>query len=187
MRRAVFLDRDGVINRKAPEGDYIKSVPELVLLPLVGRSIHRLNQANWLVVMVTNQRGIARKLMTVADLEAIHEELSTRLEREGARIDLFYSCAHDTTDGCDCRKPRPGMILAAGCEHDLDLNASWMIGDRPSDIEAGRSAGCRTILVGPLSNDPSARTRAGADHAVSDLAAAVDVVLSESPAPFEPD
>lgn len=177
MRRAVFLDRDGVVNRKAPEGDYVKTRAELELLPGVGGAVRRLNLSGWFVVLVTNQRGVARGMMTAQDLDEIHRDLAESLEKDGAHIDFISSCVHDTTDGCDCRKPRPGMLLTAAREHDLDLDTSWMVGDRPSDIAAGRTAGCRTILVGPLAHDPVARENAGADRAVTDLAAAVEVIL----------
>jgi D-glycero-D-manno-heptose 1,7-bisphosphate phosphatase len=168
--RAVFLDRDGVINRKAPEGDYIKSWPELELLPGVGEAIARLNGSGYLVWIITNQRGVARGLMSERELSDIHQRMTAQLAAEGAIIDGISVCLHDHADRCDCRKPKPGMLLRAAEARGLRLGRSWMIGDRPSDIGAGRAAGCRTILVGPLIDDPQTLAEAGPDHRSRDLA-----------------
>jgi len=152
--RAVFLDRDGVINKKAPEGDYIKSWGEFELLPGVGRAIKKLKENGFLVIVASNQRGIAKGVMTEDDLKEIHIKMKEKFAKEGALIDEIYYCPHDIKDHCGCRKPEPGLLLRAAREYDIDLSESWMVGDSESDIEAGRKAGCKTILIesSPLNN-----------------------------------
>ena len=147
-RPAVFLDRDGVINCKAPEGDYVKTPAELELLPGVARAIADLREAGYLVLVVSNQRGVARGLMTEDDLEAVTAAMMGPLVAEGGAPDGVYYCIHGKEVGCPCRKPRPGLLLAAAEDRAVDLERSWMVGDRESDVVAGRAAGCRTILVG---------------------------------------
>jgi D-glycero-D-manno-heptose 1,7-bisphosphate phosphatase len=161
-----FLDRDGTINVKAREGEYITRQRELTLLPGAARAVRHLNDANCHVIVVTNQRGIALRRMTEADLAAVHARLATMLDEEaGARIDAFFHCPHGR-DECTCRKPLPGMFFAA--QHAfpwIDLGASIMIGDSESDVAAAGAAGVRSL-------------RLGAD--AEDLASAVDAVLSGS-------
>ncbi|MGB6545219.1 MAG: D-glycero-beta-D-manno-heptose 1,7-bisphosphate 7-phosphatase [Candidatus Acidiferrales bacterium] len=147
MIRTAFLDRDGIINRKALKGDYITRWEDFHILPGVIEGITLLNQAGFSVVIVTNQRGIAKGLMTIADLETIHARMSDNLTRAGATIDGIYYCPHGKMPVCDCRKPAPGMLLQAARERDIDLAASWMIGDSDIDIEAGKNAGCRTARL----------------------------------------
>lgn len=147
MKRAAFLDRDGVINRKLPEGQYVTSWGELEILPGVPEAITLLNQAGYLVFIATNQRGVARGLMSLDDLEAIHRRLTAELASRAAVITQIYSCPHDNIPPCRCRKPAPGMLLDAAAAHNLNLADSWMIGDSPRDIEAGHQAGCHTIRI----------------------------------------
>lgn len=145
-RRAVFLDRDGTIN---VEVNYLHRAADLTLLPGAAEAIARLNTAGFFVVVVTNQAGIARGFYTEEDMHALHKHLSEALGIHGARVDAWYFCSHhpDFTGSCACRKPAPGMLLAAAQEHGLDLARSWLIGDSAGDIGAGTAAGCRTILV----------------------------------------
>lgn len=174
---AVFLDRDGVLNRKAPEGDYVKSPKELDLLPGAAEAVARLNRSGLPVVVVTNQRGVARGLMSAEDLTAVHSTLERRLVSAGARLDRIMSCTHGSEESCGCRKPRPGLLLQAAAELRLDLERSWMVGDRGSDILAGREAGCHTILVGPLTS-PGGEAADLADDLADDLTGAVDIILA---------
>lgn len=148
-RAAAFLDRDGTINLKAPEGDYIKSPAELRLLPGAAEAIRRLNDAGTVVIVVSNQRGIALGRMSEQDLEAVHADLAKRLRAEsGAQIDAFLHCPHDVGQ-CACRKPRPGMLAEAVRRFpEIDLGQSVLIGDAASDIEAGRSFGVNTVQLG---------------------------------------
>ncbi|MBS1841111.1 MAG: HAD family hydrolase [Acidobacteria bacterium] len=145
--RAVFLDRDGVINRKAPEGQYITRWEEMELLPGVVHAIQQFGKAGFKIVVVTNQRCVAKGLLTPAELEELHRRLTELLASHGAVIDAIYYCPHEKSDGCSCRKPAPGMLLVAAREHGISLKESWMVGDSPSDLQAGKSAGCKTALV----------------------------------------
>jgi D-glycero-D-manno-heptose 1,7-bisphosphate phosphatase len=147
MNRAAFLDRDGVINQKAPQDQYITRWEEMQLLPGVVEAIALLNRAGFLVIVVTNQRCVAKGLITAAELDTIHEQLRNALARWGARLDGVYYCPHELQPPCACRKPRPGMLLEAARAHDVDLRASWMIGDSDRDVEAGKSAGCKTARL----------------------------------------
>jgi D-glycero-D-manno-heptose 1,7-bisphosphate phosphatase len=140
----VFLDRDGTINAKAPEGDYVKSWEEFEFLPGAVEAVRALRDAGLRVVIVTNQRGIALGRMTEDDLAEIHSRM---LEQLGP-VDAVYHCPHDEGE-CDCRKPLPGMLLRAAEEvPGVDLARSVTIGDSESDMEAGRAAGTRTLLIG---------------------------------------
>jgi D-glycero-D-manno-heptose 1,7-bisphosphate phosphatase len=154
MSRAAFLDRDGVINRKPPEGQYVTHWEGMHFLPDVAGAIALLNRADFRVIVVTNQRCVAKGLVSAAALEAMHQQMSEELAAGGAKIDEIYYCPHEKYPPCFCRKPAPGMLLAAARAHDIDLTASWMIGDSEIDVEAGRNAGCRTALV--LTDDETA-------------------------------
>jgi transaldolase len=144
--RAVFLDRDGVINRAVVRdgGPYPPStVAELEVLPGVPDALARLRAAGFRLIVVTNQPDVARGVQARETVEAIHAELLAR----GLPLDGFRVCYHDGEDGCDCRKPKPGLLLAAAAEDGLDLSASFMVGDRWRDVEAGRRAGCTTVFI----------------------------------------
>ncbi len=185
-RPAVFLDRDGTIVR---EVEYLRSPRELRLLPRAAEAIRRLNEAGFAVVVVTNQSGIARGLLTEDDLEEIHAVLRRRLARGRAKLDAIYFCPHHPEAArreyrrrCRCRKPAPGMLLRAAEELELDLGRSYAIGDGERDVEAGRRAGCRTVLVRTgYGAGTEARLGAGlpADHVADDLSRAVAWILRE--------
>jgi histidinol-phosphate phosphatase family domain/HAD-superfamily hydrolase, subfamily IIIA len=147
MQKAAFLDRDGVINRKAPGNGYITTWKDMEILPGVPDSIAKLNNAGFQVIVVSNQRCVAKGLITIAGLESLHDRMREHLAQSKARIDAIYYCPHETSPPCRCRKPQPGMLLDAARDHNIDLAQSWMIGDSAVDVEAGRRAGCRTILL----------------------------------------
>ena len=147
MTKAVFLDRDGVINRKPDEGKYITRWEEFQILPGAVEAIARLNRAGFSVVVVTNQRCIAKGLLTTAELEVLNQRIAAFLAHGGARIDAIYYCPHETEPACRCRKPAPGMLLDAAGERQIDLRESWMIGDSDTDVEAGKNAGCKTARL----------------------------------------
>jgi D-glycero-D-manno-heptose 1,7-bisphosphate phosphatase len=155
MKRAVFLDRDGVINRKAPEGGYVTRWENFEFLPGVAEAISSVNRAGWSVIVVTNQRCIAKGLVSAGEVEAIHRRMREQLARMGARVDGVYYCPHDREPACSCRKPEPGLLLAAAREFEIDLSASWVVGDSETDVEAGRRAGCRTVRIGADSRNPN--------------------------------
>jgi D-glycero-D-manno-heptose 1,7-bisphosphate phosphatase len=143
----VFLDRDGVINRKLPEGRYVSSWEEFEFLPGVFEALRRLKQRGFRLILVTNQRGIALGKLDVRTLEAIHKRMQAKLESEGATLDAIYYCPH-AENTCDCRKPGVGLFLRAKQEFaSLDFTNSFLVGDSPSDIEAGIRLGCRTVLI----------------------------------------
>ena len=153
MKKAVFLDRDGVINRKAPEGQYVTRWEEMEFLPGVHEAVRLLNQAGFFVVVVSNQRCVAKGLITTAELESMHTRMMREFVAAGATLNAIYYCPHDYDPPCACRKPQPGMLLDAAREHEIDLTGSWMIGDSGHDVEAGRAARCRTVRL--IENDES--------------------------------
>ncbi len=151
--RAVFLDRDGVINRKAPEGKYITAWEEVEFLPGVGDALRDLKQSGFLLIIVTNQSAVSRDELSVDALESIHRKMLLHLAGQGAAVDAIYYCPHDRNANCQCRKPMPNMLVQAAEEHGIDLSQSWMVGDAATDIQAGRAAGCRTISLSPPGSD----------------------------------
>ena len=145
MRRAVFLDRDGVINRAMVRDG--KPYPpanlaEMEILPGVLDALTKLHNAEFMLIVVTNQPDVARGTTPMASVEEINHYLYSCLP-----IDEFRTCYHDSGDGCDCRKPLPGAIMAAAIQHGIALGGSYMVGDRWRDIEAGQRAGCKTIFI----------------------------------------
>ncbi len=168
----VFLDRDGTINVKAAEGEYIRSPDQLVLLPGAAKAVAALNAAGLRTVLVTNQRWLSEKTADPADFAATQQRLQEVLAGEGARLDAVYHCPH-AANSCDCRKPLAGMLVRAANEHDFELEKSVMIGDTDIDMMAGRAAGTLTILL--RAGDEKA---ADADIVVDDLAAAVELLVN---------
>jgi D-glycero-D-manno-heptose 1,7-bisphosphate phosphatase len=147
MKKAVFLDRDGVINRKAPEGQYVTRWEEIEFLPGVHEAVRLFNQSGFFVVVASNQRCVAKGLITTDELDSLHARMRREFEAAGARLDAIYYCPHEFEPRCSCRKPQPGMLLDAAQEHGIDLTKSWMIGDSGHDVEAGRAARCRTVRL----------------------------------------
>ncbi len=183
MRRAVFFDRDGTICRDLV---YLSDPDRLELLPGVTDALRRLQAADFLLIIVTNQSGIARGYMTEGTLARIHDRLHELLGDQGIRITAIYHCPHlpdgsrpEYRQSCSCRKPEPGMLLRAAHEHGIDLARSFMVGDKLSDIQAGKRAGCRSLWLQPeLSIAPVVHlTPDCPDAVVADLTAAVDWIL----------
>lgn len=174
MRRAIFLDRDGVINRaEVRDGRPYPpaNLAAMEILPGVPEAIQALHVAGWMLIVVTNQPDVARGTTVRADVEAINHHLLETLS-----IDEFRTCYHDADDGCDCRKPLPGALLAAGREHGIDLKHSVMVGDRWRDVEAGQRAGCKTVFIdyGYAEKQPEFF-----DYKVQSLQEAADIILKE--------
>lgn len=177
-RRCVFLDRDGVINE---EVEYLHDPDRLVLIPGAAEAIAALAATDAAIVVVTNQAGIARGFYTERELHAVTARLAAQVARAGGRIDATYFCPHHPDAGigelrqtCACRKPAPGMLERAAREHGLDLARSILVGDKLTDLQAGRAVGCATVLV---------RTGYGAAEEVAALAAgACDEVATSLPA-----
>jgi D-glycero-D-manno-heptose 1,7-bisphosphate phosphatase len=146
-RPAIILDRDGVLNEKAPRAQYIRNWSEWKWLPGAKESLRRLNQAGFKVILVSNQAGINRGAMTGQDLHAIHLKMVAEVEQSGGRVDAIYFCPHDWDEGCECRKPRPGMLFQAQQDFNLDLSRTLFVGDDERDAQAADAAGCRSALV----------------------------------------
>jgi histidinol-phosphate phosphatase family protein len=146
MKKCVFLDRDGIINVRVMDG-YVESWDAFEMLPEFPELLRKVSELGYVAVVITNQRGVARGIMSREAVDEIHAHLKETLERDhGLQLLDVMVCPHER-DTCTCRKPQPKMILDAAARHGIDLAASWMIGDTESDVEAGRRAGCRTILV----------------------------------------
>lgn len=154
-QKAVFLDRDGVINKYV---GFLRDIDDFELVPGVADAVKRINVSGYLAILVTNQPVIARGEVSFEQLEEIHNKMETLLGLEGAYLDGIYFCLHHPHSGyegeipelkfdCDCRKPKPGMLLKAADDFNIDLNQSWMVGDGENDIKAGKAAGCHTVLL----------------------------------------
>lgn len=142
---AVFLDRDGVINANLERNGRPvapRSLAEFRLLPGVEESVRRLKRRGYLVIVVTNQPDVADGLTPRATVDAMHDIIRAKLA-----VDDIRTCVHNDAAGCDCRKPKPGMILKAAAEHEIDLASSYVVGDRWRDVAAGRAAGCSTVFI----------------------------------------
>ena len=144
-RPAVFLDRDGVLNQN--RADYVRTWEQVEFLPGVFAAMQRLAGSPFVVVVVTNQSAVGRGLMTAQGLAAINQGIVRQVQQAGGRIDAVYACPHTPEDGCDCRKPRPGLLLRAAQDLAIDLAQSFLVGDAISDMEAALAVGCRPIMV----------------------------------------
>lgn len=173
LERAVFLDRDGVINRAiVRDGRPFSPIlsDEFEFLPHVAATIARLKSAGFRVIVVTNQPDVATGLQQEAVVEAMHDRIRSELGIEDIKV-----CYHADEDNCYCRKPRPGMLLQAAEDWSLDLHKSFIVGDRWRDIAAGQAAGCKTVLIECNYDEPAAESP---DAIVSSLAEAADLILS---------
>ncbi len=146
-RPAVILDRDGVLNVRPPRAEYVRCPEEFRWLPKSREALSRFNEAGWRVIVVSNQAGIARGAMTEEDLEAVNQRMHTEAIAAGGRIETVYHCPHNWDEGCDCRKPRPGMLFQAQRDFQLDLTRTTFIGDDERDEQAAKEAGCQSALV----------------------------------------
>ena len=178
LKPIVFLDRDGVINRRLV-GDYVKSWEDFEFLPGVLGALKRLAVAGRRVILISNQSGIGRGLMRNEDLEMIHKEMKRQIEEAGGKVEKIYVCPHHPDDKCSCRKPQPGLLLQAAKVNNIDLAKSFFVGDSATDIEAGNRVGCITIQVGstPADSPPTAITKP--QYLAKNLSDAVDIILSD--------
>jgi len=184
-QKAIFLDRDGVINK---EVDNLSDIDKFELLDGVVDAIKLLNKSEYIVIVVTNQPAVAKGFITEAELKQIHKKMDTLLGEEGAYVDDLYYCPHHPQSGfegevpelkidCECRKPKSGMLVKASQNYNIDLANSWIIGDRYTDIQAGKNVNCKTILVqtGHAGNDKD-KFMINSDYKVSDLYEAVNTI-----------
>ena len=193
LRRAVFLDRDGVLNQTIwNDREHIFDSPlrvaEVSLLPRVGEALRLLAQTGWLTVVISNQPVVAKQKTTSDELDRITETILSDVRRTGGRLDAVYYCLHHPNASlpelraqCACRKPQPGLILQAARDLGIDTTASFMIGDRVTDARAGKAAGCRTILVTDV---PSSSLPDKVDHSFRDLYHAVQWLCASASVPY---
>ena len=178
-QRAIFLDRDGTINKYV---GFLRNINDFELLTDVGEAVKLINSSSYLAIVVTNQPVIARGEVTIDELETIHKKMETLFGQSGAYIDALYYCPHHPDSGfegeipelkldCECRKPKPGMLYQAANDFNIDLASSWMIGDGKNDIQAGINAGCKTILIGTTEKDH------GQEHTVNSLLEAIKIIV----------
>ncbi|MER2598381.1 MAG: D-glycero-beta-D-manno-heptose 1,7-bisphosphate 7-phosphatase [Caldilineales bacterium] len=182
LRPVLFLDRDGVLNEN--RADYVRTWEQVEFLPGVFEALRALAASSVAVVVVTNQSAVGRGLMTVDTLAAIHHRMAAAISAAGGRVDAFYACPHAPAAHCTCRKPRPGMLLQAAADLNLDLSRSWLVGDAVSDIEAAVAAGSVPLLVltGRGARQQAGLLSAGLAHVpvLPDLAAAVRWMLGRT-------
>ncbi len=174
-KTCVFLDRDGIVNARVMDG-YVEAWDGFELLPEFPELLRKVRAMGYVAIVITNQRGVARGIMSRQAVDDIHTSLKALLKHDFG-LDLLdvMVCPHEK-DACNCRKPQPRMILDAAEKHGIDLAASWMIGDTESDVEAGRRAGCRTILVSAESGETVATARVSS---MRELVRRIEELLAE--------
>ncbi|MCA1062877.1 HAD family hydrolase (plasmid) [Cytobacillus spongiae] len=174
MKKAIFLDRDGVINEvKTKRVTFVNRPDQFYFLDGALEAIKLLSDSGYLLFIVTNQGGVGLGYLSHAQLQSIHDHMVNEIQRAGGFIQEVSSCTHKPHEGCECRKPEAGMLLNLAEKYDVDFHHSYMIGDREVDIEAGRKAGCLTILLG-ASSPPSNN----ADHTFLNLLEAAEFIIS---------
>lgn len=185
-KRAIFIDRDGTLNE---EVGYVRELSQFRLYEFAVESVRLINDAGWLAVVLTNQSGIARGLLTEEFLTELHRRMNTELALNGARLDAIYYCPHHAEFGsppylldCDCRKPKPGLLLRAAADFDLELSQCVVIGDRLRDVETAQAVGARGVLVltGYGREELETPSTVYPDHVAKNLLEAVQWVIHES-------
>jgi len=169
MVKAIFLDRDGVINKKMPEGSYVTNWHEFRFISGVKEAISSLSKTDYKIIIATNQRGIAKKILSEKNLIKLHLKMLDEIKKSGGRVDKIYFCPHEKGE-CNCRKPLPGMLYKANKEFNIDFKNSWIIGDSSSDIELGKKLGCKTVLIGD-------KNKADADFVFNNLNEAIKILI----------
>lgn len=181
--KAVFLDRDGVINKH--KRTLVKSWSDFKFLPGVKEAIKKLADNDFKIIVVTNQDVVGWGIISESRLKDIHARMSAELEASGVELTDIYYCPHNPVRKCSCRKPEPGMLKSAALKHKIDKKKCWMVGDKPSDVQAGTSFGCRTILIsknsrGAVQNTGRNTRTPAPDHIVENLSEAVEIILKNS-------
>jgi histidinol-phosphate phosphatase family protein len=174
LRPTIFLDRDGVLIENRDE--YVRSWADVAFIPRVLGALAEMAASDYALVVVSNQAAVGKGLVAAEIVEAIHERLQAEVTRAGGRLDALYYCPHTDADQCDCRKPRPGLLLRAARDHRLDLARSWMIGDALTDLQAGETAGARSLLV--LTGRGQAQQKMHRLQGFADLAEALAYIRS---------
>jgi D-glycero-D-manno-heptose 1,7-bisphosphate phosphatase len=177
--RAVFLDRDGTIME---DSNYVGDIERVLVIPSAVAALQRLQEAGYKLFIITNQSGVGRGYFTREAVESIHAHLDEHFGRHGVHFDRYYVCPHHPEDNCDCRKPKPKFLLDAAREYGLELSHCFMVGDRPSDIQAGINAGVSSILVlTGVGRETLAKREVKPDHVAEDIGAAAAWILKDKP------
>ena len=150
LKKAIFFDRDGVLNKE--RNDYVKNISELEIFSEIITPIKKLKNNGFMIIVVTNQSAINRGITTIENVKEIHNYIQNYLKKFDLEIDGFFICPHRPDENCLCRKPKSGLLLKAIKEYKIDVNLSWMIGDNDSDIIAARNVGCKAIKIEPKMN-----------------------------------
>ena len=145
--KTIFLDRDGVINHNPPNKGYVRKWAEFTFIPNARKAIRELTESGYRIVVITNQSGIGRGLYSEEDVTDIHSRMVAEIRKAGGTIDAVYYCPHHPDAGCECRKPKPGMLMRAAREHNIELSNAYLVGDFPTDIEVGQRVGATAFLV----------------------------------------
>jgi len=177
MIKAVFLDRDGTVNYGVPRYERVSSLDKVELLPNTIEALRLLTSLDYKIFFITNQAGLSEDLITMDQFWEINNKVLTLIAPSGIKIIKTYLCPHGENDDCDCRKPKPKLLLDAAKEYGVDLKKSWMVGDRPSDVMTGINAGTKTILV--KSGVPTVES-AEATHVAPTLLEAVHYIAKHS-------
>ena len=176
-RSAIFVDRDDTL---MVDVKYCRDPSMVKLMPWAAEGLRRFSEVGYKVVIITNQSGLGRGYFTKSELDLVNARLRDELQKHGADYDALYYCPHRPDENCNCRKPRPGLVLRAASELDLNLRTSLTIGDREIDIEAGRAAGTRTILLGDGDSHKTKRSgETGPDFVAKNLVLAAGLIISE--------
>ena len=179
--KTIFLDRDGVINENR-NNDYVKRWDEFKFLPRAKEAIKALTEAGWSIIIISNQAGIGKGVMPAQAVEEINARMIDEIERCSGKVRAVYYCHHRPEENCECRKPRPGMLLRAASEFGIELSESYLIGDKISDIQAGAEVACTTILVRTGCGEEHLEQRdqwsVSPDYIASDLAEAAELLLT---------
>ena len=180
-KKIVFLDRDGVINKNL-DNDYVKKWNEFEFLPRAKEAIKALTDANWDIIVISNQAGVGKGIMSAQVVEEINARMIKQIEDHGGKVKAVYYCPHRPDEDCECRKPKPGMLRRAANKFGIELSSSYLIGDNITDIQAGAQMGCTTILVktgrGEESIERCSQLRVKPCYIVSDLFEAAKLVLA---------
>lgn len=176
MHKAVFIDRDGVINQDL--GRYVTKPEDFFFIGGVVEALKKLHKSEYKVIVITNQGGVGKGIYTEKNVSEIHKRMHELLEKEGVKLDGVYYCPHHPEEGCECRKPRLGMVRRAIESLKIDPKKSFFIGDKTSDVKAGKDAGCRTFLVKTGYAGHDRLYDVEPDFVVSDLLEAVNTILS---------
>lgn len=177
-RSAVFVDRDGTINS---DPGYLSDPDAFELLPYTGEGMRLLQKNGFALVVISNQSGVGRGLITIPQLLEIHERMKSKLREEGVKLDGIYYCPHHPDEGCSCRKPSPRLVMDAVGSLDLDLGSSYFVGDMVTDVQTGKGAGLKTVLVltGAGRRSLGDARRLGVDHVAEDLLEAARWVVAD--------